>query len=88
MDLNSSEIPSLKMLTNDDVLYITLFVTKICFLLLCLYIVGCLIYSYWKRNDENNMSIDEEEEEESLNIDETTYEMVILMHKDRSIHIV
>ena len=90
MDLNSSEVPSFKMLTDDDVLHITLFVTKICFVLLCLYIVGCLIYSYWKRNDENNMSIDEEEEEEeeSLNIDEPTYEMVILMHKDRSIHIV
>ena len=88
MDLNSSKIPSFKMLTDDDVLHITLFVTKICFVLLCLFIVGHLIYSYWKRNDENNMSIDEEEEEESLNIDEATYEIVILMHKDRSIHIV
>ena len=89
MDLNSNEIPSFKMLTDDDVLHMTLFVTKICFVLLCLFIVGYLIYSYWQRNDENNMSIDEEaEEEEPLNIDEATYEMVILMHKDKSIHIV
>ena len=93
MDLSSSELPPFKMLTDDDVLHHTLFVTKICFALLCLIIIGYLIYSYWKRNDENNMSsideeAEEEEEEEPLNIDEATYEMVIIMHKDRSIHIV